>query len=59
MAEDLSIALTELLRKAQMERDVDFLRDGVQALMELEVTQHLGAEHPRDANNDRASFVNA
>jgi transposase-like protein len=42
------MALTALLRKAQMEKNADFLRDGVQvlaqALMELEVSQHLGAE---------------
>ena len=48
MAEDLSMALTELLRKAELERDVDFLREGVrvltQALMELEVTEHVGAD---------------
>jgi transposase-like protein len=46
MADDVSMALTELLRKINM--DTDFLREGVrvlaQALMELEVTQHLGAE---------------
>ena len=48
MAEELSMALGELLRKAQLERDADFLREGVralsQALMELEVTEHLGAD---------------
>jgi transposase-like protein len=48
MADDFRMALEELLRKAQIEGDVDFLRDGVQvmaqALMELEVTQHVGAE---------------
>ncbi len=48
MATDLRIALDELLHRAQMDRDADFLREGVrvlaQALMELEVTQHLGAE---------------
>jgi putative transposase len=48
MADDLRMALSELLRKAELERDADFLRDGVrvlgQALMELEVTEHLGAE---------------
>ena len=48
MADDLRMALSELLRKAQMGEDVDFLREGVrtlsQALMELEVTQHIGAE---------------
>lgn len=46
MADDLRMALQELLRKAEME-DADFLRDGVrvlaQELMELEVSQHLGA----------------
>jgi putative transposase len=48
MADELRMALQELLRKAELERDTDFLRDGVralaQALMELEVAQHLGAE---------------
>lgn len=48
MTDELSIALTQLLRKAEMEGDVDFLREGVrvfsQALMELEVTRHIGAE---------------
>ena len=42
------MALETLLRKAQMEHDADFLRDGVrvlgEALMELEVTQYVGAE---------------
>lgn len=48
MADDLRMALGELLRKAQVERDADFLREGVrvlgQALMELEVAQHVGAD---------------
>ena len=48
MADELRMALAELLRKAELERDADFLREGVrvlgQALMELEVTQHVGAE---------------
>ena len=48
MAESLSMALAELLRKVDAEPDVDTLREGVrvmtQALMELEVAQHLGAE---------------
>lgn len=48
MADDLSMALRELLRKAQVEENSDFLREGVrtltQALMELEVTQQIGAE---------------
>src|SRR5258708_37954503 len=47
MTDELSMALEELLRKAQLSEDVDFLREGVrvvsQALMELEVTQHVGA----------------
>src|SRR5688500_19749132 len=48
MADDLRMALTELLRKGEVERDADFLREGVrvlaQALMEAEVAQHVGAE---------------
>jgi putative transposase len=48
MAETLSMALAELLRKADAEPDLDTLGEGVrvmtQALMELEVAQHLGAE---------------
>ncbi len=47
MADELRIGLAELLRKAQMEHDADFLREGVrvlaQALMEMEVEQHVGA----------------
>ncbi len=47
MADEVSMALDELLRKAQISDDVDFLREGVralaEALMELEVTQHVGA----------------
>ena len=54
MADDLRIALLELLRKAEVEQDVDVLREGVrvlsQALMELEVSQHVGAQrHERTA----------
>ena len=48
VADELRMALLELLRKAELEKDTDFLRDGVrvlgQALMELEVSQYLGAE---------------
>ncbi len=48
MTDALRIALSDLLRKAQMEEDADFLREGVrvfaQAVMELEVTQQVGAE---------------
>ena len=47
MASEVSMALEELVRKAQLSDDVDFLREGVralaQALMEVEVTQHIGA----------------
>lgn len=48
MADAFRMALEELLRKAQMDGDVDFLRDGAQplaqAVMDLEVTQQVGAE---------------
>ncbi len=47
MADDFRMALEELLRKAELQ-EPDFLRDGVrvlaQELMNLEVSQHLGAE---------------
>jgi putative transposase len=47
MADDFRMALEELLRKAEL-ADPEFLRDGVkvlaQELMDLEVSQHLGAE---------------
>ncbi len=47
MADELSLALAEVLRKAGGD-EADFLRAGVrllaQALMELELTEHLGAE---------------
>src|SRR4051812_17933103 len=54
MADDLRMALEDLLRKADLDGDADFLREGVrvlsQALMELEVTRHVGAErHERTA----------
>ena len=48
MADALRMALDDLVRKAALGHDVDFLKEGVQvlaeALMELEVSQHLGAE---------------
>jgi transposase-like protein len=48
MADEMRMALETLLRKAEMEHDADFLRDGVrvlsEALMELEVTQYVGAD---------------
>jgi len=44
---DLSMALTELLRKYQTHKDEDVLRDGVtllaHQLMELEVSEKAGA----------------
>jgi putative transposase len=47
MADDLRIGLSELLRKAMIEQDAGFLKEGVrllsQALMEMEVEQHVGA----------------
>jgi len=48
MADELRMALSELLRKADLEPDADFLREGVkllaEELMECEVSQQLGAE---------------
>jgi putative transposase len=47
MADETSRALEDLVRQAQLSDDVDFLREGVRALahalMEVEVTQHVGA----------------
>lgn len=47
MVDTVSMAPEELLRKAQLSEDVDFLRDGVRALAQafrgVEVTQQLGA----------------
>lgn len=48
MADDVRMALEDLLRKMVGSGDVDFLREGVrilgQSLMELELSQHLKAE---------------
>ena len=54
MADELRIGLAQLLRKARMELDADFLKEGVrvlsQALMEMEVEEHIGAaRHQRSA----------
>ena len=54
MADELRIGLAGLLPKAQMEHDADFLKEGVrvlsQALMEMEVEEHVGAaRHERSA----------
>jgi putative transposase len=47
VADELRIGLSELLRKAMVDQDADFLKEGVrvlsQALMEMEVEQHVGA----------------
>jgi putative transposase len=47
MADELRIGLAKLLRKAQVQGDADFLKEGVralsQALMEMEVEEHIGA----------------
>ena len=48
MADKVSMALAELVRKAEADGDVDFLKERVrvlsQALLEVEVAQHIGAE---------------
>jgi putative transposase len=47
VTDELRIGLSELLRKATIDRDADLLKEGVrvlsQALMELEVQEHVGA----------------
>ena len=47
MTDELRIGLQELLRKATIDGDADFLKEGVrvlsQALMEMEVQEHVGA----------------
>src|SRR5258708_39524072 len=58
MADTASMALDELLRKAQLSEDVDLVREGVrtlaQALMEVEVTQVRGAgRYERTAERSR------
>jgi hypothetical protein len=53
MADELRIGLSELLRKARMGHDADFLKEGVrvlsQALMEMEVEDHIGARRVTSA----------
>jgi hypothetical protein len=45
MADELRIGLAELLRKARMEHDADFLKEGVrapsQAVMQMEVEESI------------------
>src|SRR5947209_4944089 len=60
MADDLRMALAEVLRKAGVEQ-ADFLREGVrvlaQTLMELELAEHVGADrHERSA--ERTGYRN-
>lgn len=47
MVDELRVGLQELLRKAQIEDDADFLKEGMrvlsQMLMEMEIEQHIGA----------------
>ena len=47
MADEPRIGLSELLRKSMIDHDADFLREGIrvlsQALMEMEVEEHVGA----------------
>ena len=61
MATSVSMALAELVRKAEEQGDVDFLREGVrvltQALMEVEVSQHLGADR-HERTGERAGYRN-
>jgi len=54
VADELRIGLQKLLRKAMIDEDADFLKEGVrvlsQALMEMEVQEHVGAApHERTA----------
>jgi putative transposase len=48
MADEMRMALTELLRKTELDQHPDFLREGVrvllQAIMEEDITQRVGAE---------------
>ena len=61
MTDELSMGLERLLRKAEIEKDVDFLRQGVQllshALMEIEFEQHLGAGH-HERTPERSGYRN-
>jgi len=47
MADEVRIGLEQLLRKARVEGDADFLKEGVrllsEAIMEMEVEDHVGA----------------
>src|SRR5947209_18032879 len=60
MADELRLALTEVLRKAGVEQS-DFLREGVrvlaQELMELELAEHVGAER-HERTPERSGYRN-
>src|SRR5689334_3420270 len=60
MADDLRMAVAEVLRKAGVEQ-ADWLREGVrvlaQALMELELEQHVGAER-HERTSERTGYRN-
>ena len=54
MADDLRMGLERLLHKAQLDGDIDFLREGAQLLaqelLDIEMTEHVGARpHERTA----------
>jgi transposase-like protein len=60
MTDELRMAVAEVLRKVGVEHD-DWLRDGVrvlaQAMMEMELEQHLGAER-HERTPDRSGYRN-
>jgi hypothetical protein len=61
LADELRIGLSELLRKATIEQDAGFLKEGVrvlsQALMEMEVQEHVGAA-PQERSAERGGQRN-
>lgn len=61
MADALRMALEDLVRKAELGQDVDFLKEGVrvltQALMEVELSQQLGAER-HERTRERRGYRN-
>jgi putative transposase len=61
VTDELRIGLQELLRKATIDRDAEFLKEGVrvlsQALMEMEVQQHVGAA-PHERSSARTGQRN-
>lgn len=61
MADEMRMTLLETLRKAGVDQDVDFLREGVrvlaEAVMDAEVTQHLGAA-PHERTPERTGQRN-